>query len=76
VDAVGEQATIIVSPQDHVNDFPDELVGRSLEESNGGAPVAKPATLESLPAVAASFAVTSVQVPRQRPRHRRSGAEL
>jgi hypothetical protein len=68
--------TIVVSPQDHVNDFPDDLACRSLEESNGEAPAAKPATRESLPAVAARFAVTSVQVPRSRPRHRRSGAEL
>ncbi|MHB9841730.1 hypothetical protein Q8F57_043835 [Paraburkholderia terrae] len=51
-DAAGEQETIVVSPQDHVNDFTDDLAGRPPEESNGEAPVAKPATLESLPASA------------------------
>jgi hypothetical protein len=51
-DAAGEQETIVVSPQDHVNDFPDDLAGRTPEESNGEAPAATPATRESLPASA------------------------
>ncbi|OUL93776.1 hypothetical protein [Paraburkholderia hospita] len=51
-DAAGEQETIVVSPQVHVNDFTDDVAGRPLEESNGEAPAAKPATLESLPASA------------------------
>jgi len=50
--ATGEQETITVSPQVHVNDFPGALAGRPLEESNGEVPAAKPATLESLPASA------------------------
>lgn len=49
-DATGERETIDISPQVHVNDFADDLVGRPLEESNGEAPAAKPATGESLPA--------------------------
>jgi hypothetical protein len=51
-DAAGEQATIVVSPQVHVNDFPDDLAGRSLEESEREAQAATPATRESLPASA------------------------
>ncbi|CAN7805937.1 hypothetical protein LJR267_010669 [Paraburkholderia hospita] len=50
--ATGEQETIVVSPQNHVNDFPDNLADRPPEESNREAPAAKPATLESLPAPA------------------------
>ncbi|AUT66306.1 hypothetical protein [Paraburkholderia terrae] len=52
VDAKGEQETIVVSTQDHVNDFSDDRAGRPPEESNGEAPAAKPATPESLPASA------------------------
>ncbi|WP_236674372.1 hypothetical protein [Paraburkholderia hospita] len=48
-DVAGEQATIIVSPQDHVNDFPDDLAGRSLEESNGEAPAANRRPLSHSP---------------------------
>ncbi|MHB9841826.1 hypothetical protein Q8F57_044350 [Paraburkholderia terrae] len=51
-DAAGEQETIVVSPQVHVNDFTDDLAGRPPEESNGEAPAARPATPESLPAPA------------------------
>jgi len=51
-DAAGEQETIVVSPQVHVNDFTDDLANRPLEESNGEAPAAKSPTLESLPASA------------------------
>jgi hypothetical protein len=51
-DPTGEQETIVVSPQVHVNDFPDALAGRPSEESNHEAPAVKPATLESLPASA------------------------
>jgi hypothetical protein len=51
-DAAGEQETIVVSPQVHVNDFTDDVAGRPREESNGEAPAAKPTTLESLPASA------------------------
>ncbi|MFP3559415.1 hypothetical protein SB861_53750 [Paraburkholderia sp. SIMBA_049] len=50
--ATGEQETIVVSPQVHVNDFTDDLAGRPPEESNHEAPAVKPATLESLPASA------------------------
>ncbi|BCZ85356.1 hypothetical protein PTKU64_90310 (plasmid) [Paraburkholderia terrae] len=49
-DAAGEQETIVVSPQVHVNDFADDLAGRPPEESNGEAPAATTATRESLPA--------------------------
>ncbi|BCG05343.1 hypothetical protein PPGU19_099110 (plasmid) [Paraburkholderia sp. PGU19] len=49
-DAAGEQETIDISPQVHVNDFADDLAGRPLEESNGEAPAATPTALESLPA--------------------------
>jgi hypothetical protein len=52
-DATGEQETITVSPQVHANDFNDDLAGRQLEESNGGAPAATFATPGSLPASAA-----------------------
>ncbi|CAD6563190.1 hypothetical protein ACFQ3P_40170 [Paraburkholderia sabiae] len=48
-DAAGEHETIVVSPQDHVNDFSDDLDGRSTEESNGEAPVATSAPAESMP---------------------------
>ncbi|MBN3790048.1 hypothetical protein [Burkholderia sp. Ac-20353] len=51
-DVSGEKETIVVSPQDHVSDFPDDLAGRALEESHGKAPAATPATLESFPASA------------------------
>jgi hypothetical protein len=51
-DDAGEKETIAVSPQDHVPDFPDDLAGRSLEESDGETPAAPPATLESFPAFA------------------------
>jgi hypothetical protein len=51
-DAAGEQETIVVRPQDHVIDFPDNLAGRSPEELNGEAPAATPATLEPLAASA------------------------
>ncbi|CAN7800540.1 hypothetical protein LJR022_009830 [Paraburkholderia hospita] len=51
-DAAGENETIVVSPQDHVNDFPDDLAGRSPEQSDGETPVVTPATPESLPASA------------------------
>ncbi|MFP3556773.1 hypothetical protein [Paraburkholderia hospita] len=48
-DAAGEQETIVVSPQDHVNGFSDDLAGRSPEESNGEAPAATSAPAESMP---------------------------
>ena len=52
-DVAGEKETIVVSPQDHVNalpgDFPDDLAGRSLEESHGEAPAATPAPPEVAP---------------------------
>jgi hypothetical protein len=51
-DAAGENETIVVSPQDHVNDFPDDLAGRSPEQSDGETPVVTPATPESLAASA------------------------
>lgn len=51
-DVAAENETIVVSPQDHASDFPDDLASRSLEESNGEAPATTPATLESLPASA------------------------
>jgi hypothetical protein len=50
--ATGDQETIVVSPQVHVNDFTDDLAGPTLEDSNHGAPAVKPAPLESLPAPA------------------------
>ncbi|OUL70250.1 hypothetical protein CA603_49490, partial [Paraburkholderia hospita] len=50
--ATGDQETIVVSPQVHVNDFTDDLAGRPLQESNREAPSVKPANLESLPAPA------------------------
>ncbi|OUL73353.1 hypothetical protein CA603_43840, partial [Paraburkholderia hospita] len=50
--AAGKQETIVVSLQDHVNDFTDDPAGRPPEESNGDAPATKPATGESLPAPA------------------------
>jgi hypothetical protein len=46
-DVAGENETIVVSPQVHVSDLPDDLAGRSLEETGSGAPAAEPATLES-----------------------------
>nr|WP_082664907.1 hypothetical protein [Burkholderia ambifaria] len=51
-DVAGEKETAVASPQDHVRDFSDDLAGRTLEVSNGEAPAAIPATLESLPASA------------------------
>ncbi|EIM99510.1 hypothetical protein WQE_18699 [Paraburkholderia hospita] len=51
-DAAREQQTIVVNPQDHVNEFTDDLAGRPLEESNGEAPAATPPILESFPAPA------------------------
>jgi hypothetical protein len=51
-DVAAENETIVVSPQDHASDFPDDLASRSLEESKGEAPVTTPATRESLPASA------------------------
>lgn len=51
-DVAGEKETIVVSPQDHASDRPDDLAGRSPEESHGEAPAAIPATLESFPASA------------------------
>ncbi len=48
-DAAVEHDTIVVSPLNHVNDFSDDLAGRSLEESNGEAPVATSAPAESMP---------------------------
>nr|WP_082664732.1 hypothetical protein [Burkholderia ambifaria] len=51
-DVAGEKETSVVSPQDHVRDFSDDLAGRTLEVSNGEAPAAAPATLESRPASA------------------------
>ena len=47
-DAAGEHETIVFSPQDHVNDFSDDLAGRSPEESNGEAPAATSAPAESM----------------------------
>ncbi|HKS71656.1 MAG TPA: hypothetical protein VJQ82_00585 [Terriglobales bacterium] len=51
-EVAGETETIVASPQDHAGDFPGDLDGHSLEESDGEAPVAIPATLEPLPASA------------------------
>ncbi|RQR47180.1 hypothetical protein DIE19_34930 [Burkholderia sp. Bp9126] len=51
-DVAGEKETTVVSPQDHVSDFPGDLAGRALEESAGGAPAATPVTLGSFPASA------------------------
>ncbi|RQZ05390.1 hypothetical protein DIE15_35905 [Burkholderia sp. Bp9031] len=51
-DVAGEKETSVVSPQDHVREFSDDLAGRTLEVSNGEAPAAAPATLESRPASA------------------------
>ncbi|MCR4471910.1 MULTISPECIES: hypothetical protein [unclassified Burkholderia] len=51
-DVTGEKETAVVSPQDHISDFSDDLAGRTLEVSDGEAPAATPATLESLPASA------------------------
>jgi hypothetical protein len=48
-DAAGKQETIVVSPQDHVNDFTDDLAGRPPEESNGEAPAATSAPAELMP---------------------------
>ncbi|MPW24052.1 hypothetical protein GCT13_47265 [Paraburkholderia sp. CNPSo 3157] len=52
VDVAEEKETTVVSPQDHVSDFRDDLAGRSPEESDGEAPAATPATPESFPASA------------------------
>ena len=52
VDVAGEKETIGVSPEDHASDAPDELAGRSTEESDRDVPAATPATLPSLPAAA------------------------
>ena len=49
---------IIVSPQAHVNDFPEGVARRSPEESDSEAPAATLATPESLPASA-----TPQQIP-------------
>ncbi|WP_028217672.1 hypothetical protein [Paraburkholderia oxyphila] len=51
-DVAGEKDTIVVNSQDPVSDLPDDLAGRSPEESHGEAPAAAPAPLESLPATA------------------------
>ncbi|MGU7782615.1 hypothetical protein [Burkholderia sp. PU8-34] len=51
-DIAGEKETTVVSPQDHVSDFPVGLAGRTLEESDGKAPAATPSTRESFPASA------------------------
>ncbi|WP_028219450.1 hypothetical protein [Paraburkholderia oxyphila] len=48
---VGEQEPIIVTPQVHESDLPDDLAARTLEESNGEAPAALPATLETASAI-------------------------
>ncbi|MFD1559535.1 hypothetical protein ACFSHT_28505 [Paraburkholderia silviterrae] len=53
-DVSGEKDTIAVSLQDPVSDLPDDLAGRSPEESHGEAPAAAPATLESFPTSAIS----------------------
>jgi hypothetical protein len=50
-DDAGAKETDVVSPQDP-GDLPDDLAGRSLEESDGEAPAATPATPESFPASA------------------------
>ena len=44
VDVPEEKETIVVSQQDHASNLPEELAVRPLEESNGKAPVATPAT--------------------------------
>jgi hypothetical protein len=51
-DVAAENETIVVSPQDHASDFPDDLASRSPGQTDGEAPAATPATLESLPASA------------------------
>ena len=51
-DVAGANETIVVSPQDHASDFPDDLASRSPGQTDGEAPAATPATLESLPASA------------------------
>jgi hypothetical protein len=51
-DVAEDGEKITVSPQAHVNDFPDGLARRSPEESDGEAPAATLATPESLPASA------------------------
>jgi len=51
-DVAGEKEMIVVSPQARVSDFANDLAGRSPEETDGEAPVATPATLESFPASA------------------------
>ncbi|BCG05104.1 hypothetical protein PPGU19_096720 (plasmid) [Paraburkholderia sp. PGU19] len=48
-DVAAENEVIVVSPQDHTSDFPDDLAGRSLEQSDGESPVVTPATPASLP---------------------------
>ncbi|WP_180735572.1 hypothetical protein [Paraburkholderia sp. PGU19] len=48
-DVAAENEAIVASPQDHASDFPDNLAGRSLEQSDGESPVVTPATPESLP---------------------------
>ncbi|MPW23179.1 hypothetical protein GCT13_42035 [Paraburkholderia sp. CNPSo 3157] len=53
-DVAGEKEAIVVSPQDHVSDFRDDLAGRSPEKTDGEAAAATPATLESFPASAVS----------------------
>jgi hypothetical protein len=52
-DVAEDGEKITVSPQAHVNDFPDGLARRSPEESDGEAPATTLATPESLPASAA-----------------------
>jgi hypothetical protein len=49
-DGAAENEAIVVSPQDHVSDVPDDLAGRSPEERDGETLAATPATLESFPA--------------------------
>ncbi|MEX3935847.1 hypothetical protein AB4Y32_29325 [Paraburkholderia phymatum] len=51
-DVAGEKEGIVVSPQDRVSDFSDDLAGRSPEKSDGETAAAIPATLESFPASA------------------------
>ncbi|REG48666.1 hypothetical protein B0G80_4928 [Paraburkholderia sp. BL6669N2] len=51
-DVAEEKPTAVVSQEDHVNNVPDELAGRTSDEGDGYPPAAAPATPELLPAAA------------------------
>ncbi|TDG02066.1 hypothetical protein E1N52_41675 [Paraburkholderia guartelaensis] len=51
-DVAGEKEAIVISAQDHVNGFPDDVTGHLPEEGRDGAPAATRATPESLAASA------------------------